>query len=234
MKKRRIKKYVLVLCVVFFFGYEVITWPDVRAVAKQNPKTTAFIERYKQRQIRKGKEPSISWKWAPYSKISRNFKVAVLVSEDINFFSHYGVDFEAVQFALQKAWEDKELPHGASTLTQQLAKNLWLSPSYNPFRKFKEAILTAELEYFLPKRRILELYMNVVEFGPGIYGVDAASRRYFGHSAASLTDEEAASLAASLPKPSKWHPGSGSREYQKRVRHVMYRMNRAWFSSRGM
>ena len=112
---------------------------------------------------------------------------------------------------------------------QQLAKNLWLSPSRNPLRKLEEAILTWQLERALPKRRILELYLNVVEFGPGVYGVEAASRRYFGKPAAEVTDDEAAELAASLPSPTTWHPGSSRRGYRRHVESIKRRMAKATF-----
>ena len=125
------------------------------------------------------------------------------------------------------------VPRGASTITQQLAKNLWLSPSRNPWRKVKEALLTIQLEQDLDKRRILELYLNVAEFGKGIYGAEAASRHYFGKSASGLSDGEAAQLAASLPKPSAWHPGSTSRAWQARTRIILDRMQRSrWLLGR--
>ncbi|HSF41888.1 MAG TPA: biosynthetic peptidoglycan transglycosylase, partial [Thermoanaerobaculia bacterium] len=111
--------------------------------------------------------------------------------------------------------------------TQQLAKNLWLSASYNPLRKVKEALLTRQLEKHLPKRRILELYLNFVEFGPGIYGAEAAARHYYGKSARSLTQRQAAELAASLPRPKSWHPGVKSKGYQRKVRAIERRMAKA-------
>jgi monofunctional biosynthetic peptidoglycan transglycosylase len=117
----------------------------------------------------------------------------------------------------------------ASTITQQLAKNLWLSPSYNPLRRVKEAILTWQLERTLPKRRILELYLNVVELGPGLYGVGAASRRYFGKATADLDEIEAAQLAAVLPRPGAWYPGAPSRAYQRYVEAIRRRMATADF-----
>ena len=130
---------------------------------------------------------------------------------------------------MREAWNKREFPRGASTLTQQLAKNLWLSPSRNPWRKVKEALLTIQLEKDLGKKRILELYLNVVEFGPGIYGAEAASRAYFARSSADLTDTEAAELVAGLPDPDRWHPGAGSRVANKRVAIILRRMRRARF-----
>jgi monofunctional biosynthetic peptidoglycan transglycosylase len=220
---------VLLLVLAAWMAWEALTWPDVAGLARQNPKTTAFIERYKARQRRAGKSADVAWSWVSYGRISPHLKRAVLVGEDINFFSHHGVDLAEVRSALSEAWEEHELPRGASTITQQLAKNLWLSPSRNPARKIKEALLTRGLERALGKRRILEIYLNVVEFGPGVFGAEAAARRYFGKSAANLTEREAAELAAGLPRPSRWHPGSSSKSYQSRVAKIMGRMSRATF-----
>jgi len=203
---------------------ELITWPDVAALADENPATTAFIARWEHDT---GEEAR--WTWVPYARISPHLKRAVLVSEDINFFSHHGFDTDEIGNALETAWKEKRFPRGASTLTQQLAKNLWLSPSRNPLRKLKEALLTRQLEEHLSKRRILELYLNVVELGPGIYGAEAASRHYFGESAAALDPRQAAELAASLPNPDDWHPGAKSRRYRNRVATVLRRMAKAQF-----
>jgi monofunctional glycosyltransferase len=208
--------------VVLFLLFELVTWPDVAALADENPETTAFIARWERRH---GEEAR--WTWVPYGSISPNLKRAVLVGEDINFFSHDGFERAELEKAMKDAWEEKTLPRGASTITQQLAKNLWLSGSYNPLRKVKEAMLTKQLEEHLSKRRILEIYLNVVELGPGIYGAEAASRRYFGKSAAGLSEWEAASLAAGLPNPTEWHPGSGSGRYKWRVGMIQGRMGKA-------
>jgi monofunctional biosynthetic peptidoglycan transglycosylase len=121
------------------------------------------------------------------------------------------------------------MPRGASTITQQLAKNLWLSRSRNPLRKAKEAVLTWQLEHRLPKRRILDLYLNVAEFGPGIYGVGAASQHYFGKAPADLDESEASQLAAVLPSPATWRPGATSPAYRRRVAAIERRMERAGF-----
>jgi monofunctional biosynthetic peptidoglycan transglycosylase len=153
----------------------------------------------------------------------------VLVAEDIGFFTHHGFALAEMQNALEDALRDRELPRGASTITQQLAKNLWLSPSRNPLRKAREALLTWQLERALSKRRILELYLNVVEFGPGIYGAGAASQRYFGKAPADLDESEAAQLAAALPNPAAWHPGAGSAAYRRHVAAIERRMSRAAF-----
>lgn len=224
-RRRRLFLVVLGLLAAWLV-WEAVTWPDVAALAKDRPETTAFIEKYRGLGIL-GPKKEVQWKWVSYSRISSNLKRAVIVSEDIRFFSHEGFDETEIRAALEDAWEDKELPRGASTLTQQLAKNLWLSASYNPLRKVKEAILTRQLEDNLSKRRILELYLNVAEFGRGIYGAEAAARHYYGKSARSLTERQAAELAASLPRPKSWHPGVKSRSYQRKVRSIQRRMAKA-------
>ncbi len=210
-----------------YLAWEALTWPDVSALATRRPVTTAFIERYKHGWLGLGAEKRVEWKWVPYSRISSNLKIAVLCGEDLRFFAHSGFDEEEMKAALQDAWDEKELPRGASTITQQLAKNLWLSPSYNPLRKVKEALLTHQLEKNLAKKRILHIYLNVAEFGPGIYGAEAAARHYFHKSAAGLSDQEAAQLAASLPAPKTWHPDGTTRGYRAHVRTVARRMARA-------
>jgi monofunctional biosynthetic peptidoglycan transglycosylase len=207
-------------------------WPRVGELATRAPRTTAFIERYRAAERAAGREGRVAWSWVRYDAISPDVKRAVLVAEDINFFSHRGFEMDEARRAVSRALEEGELPRGASTITQQLAKNLWLSPSRNPVRKLREAILTWQLERALGKRRILELYLNVVELGPGVYGVEAAARRYFAKAAAALGPAEAAQLAASLPRPARWHPGSRSAAYQAQVERILQRMDRAEFLRR--
>jgi len=208
-------------------GWEIATWPDVAALASENPESTAFLARWTARQREAGGKAEARLRFVPYRAISAELKVAVVVAEDIDFFSHRGFATAEIRAAARRAWEEKELPRGASTITQQLAKNLWLSPSRNPWRKVKEALLTRQLERHLGKRRILELYLNVVEFGPGVWGCESAARRYFGKPAAALTAGEAAQLAAGLPRPASWHPGIASRGYLARVERIAARARRA-------
>ena len=223
---------VLVLLVVGWLGWEVSRWPDVTALAARPPATTAFIERWREKQRAAGRSDRVDRTWIAYPAIAPAMKIAVLVAEDVNFFSHHGFDTGEMRQALTKAVGDLELPRGASTISQQLAKNLWLSPSRDPFRKAREAMLTWQLERTLGKRRILELYLNVVEFGPGVWGIESASRRYFGKPAADLGDDEAALLAAALPSPAAWHPGSSSAAYRRHVEGVRRRMDKAQFLRR--
>lgn len=213
----------LLLGVALFALHQAATWPDVAALASRPPETTAFIEAAR---VRRGVE-AVTWQWVPYDAISEHLKVAVVAAEDIEFFGHRGFATGEIAAALRDAWRERRLPRGASTITQQLAKNLWLSPSRDPWRKVKEALLTRQLERHLGKRRILELYLNVAELGPGIFGAEAASRHYFGKPAAALTAREAAELAAALPRPASWHPGVDSRWYRAYVETIGRRVERA-------
>ncbi len=207
-----------------FALFEWATWPEVAQLAEDYPKSTAFMDAWRAREKRAGRPGKAEWKPVPWARISDELKLAVVVAEDIDFFTHDGFAAAEMKKAIAAAWEEKELPRGASTITQQLAKNLWLSPSKNPLRKLKEALLTRQLERQLSKRRILELYLNVVELGPGVWGAEAAARRYFGKSAASLSAREAAMLAASLPRPSTWHPGVTSKGFERAIARVLGRM----------
>jgi monofunctional biosynthetic peptidoglycan transglycosylase len=219
------------ILLVAYVGWKAITWPNVAALAEDNPKSTAFIDAYRNRWFFPDRE--VEWQWVPYSRISKNLRRAVLVGEDGAFFGHEGFDTDEMKDAITRAIEKKRLPRGASTITQQLAKNLYLSPSRNPLRKIEEVILTRQLEAHLKKKRILEIYLNVVELGPGIYGAEAASRHYFGRSAANLSPHQAAQLAGSLPAPKTWHPGSDSKRYLWHVRWIERRMWRTgWVSGR--
>ena len=234
-RRRRLHRLAGCLCLLglgaaaAWAGWEAATWPDVRALATRAPTTTAFIERYKAEERRRGRPGEVALTWSPYGAVSPNVKRAVLVAEDINFFGHRGFEWTEMKSAVQEALEEGERPRGASTITQQLAKNLWLTPGRNPLRKLKEAALTWQLERTLSKRRILELYLNVVEFGPGVYGIGAAARTYFGASASALDEEQSALLAASLPRPSRWHPGVASPAYRRYAASIRARMDKAEF-----
>jgi len=207
-----------------------LTWPDVAALRDTNPDSTAFIDRY----LERSNQTRVDRAWVPASRISAHLKKAVVVAEDLEFFSHDGFSRHEMQQAVRKALAEGERLRGASTITQQLAKNLWLSPSRNPLRKVREAVLTKQLERHLTKTRILELYLNVVEFGPGVYGAESAARQYFSKSAADLDQREAAMLAASLPRPSQWHPGVSSLNYARRVDRLIARMDQVTFLDRSL
>jgi monofunctional biosynthetic peptidoglycan transglycosylase len=219
---------ILALAAVAWTGVAWATWPDVERLARERPDTTAFMRRYLERRVEQPDLPALRWAWAPLAETSVHAQRAVVSAEDMEFFHHRGFSSSEIRAAIQDALRGDDL-RGASTITQQLAKNLWLTPSRNPLRKVREALLTRQLERRLSKSRILEIYLNVVELGPGIYGVETAARHYFGGSAAALTARQAAMLAASLPRPSSWHPGVESRAYASYVDDVLGRMGRAEF-----
>jgi len=198
-------------------AWGVLTWPRVSALAVENPKTTAFIE------AARARGDHVEWSWVPYDRISLEVKKAVVAAEDMSFFSHHGFDAHELKVAARDAARGKRV-RGASTITQQVAKNLWLSSSRSPLRKLREALLTWQLERHLSKQRILELYLNVAQFGPEVYGVGAASDRYFGAPAGDLNSDQGAELAAGLPRPSSWHPGVSSRGYSRAVDRVRERV----------
>jgi monofunctional biosynthetic peptidoglycan transglycosylase len=204
------------------------TWPDVAALATEGPGETAFMRRYEERRAADASLPALRHRWVADADISLHVRRAFVSAEDMEFFHHDGFSTSELGVALREALSGERF-RGASTITQQLAKNVWLSPSRNPMRKVREVLLTRALEKHLTKRRILELYMNVVELGPGIYGVGAASEGYFGLSAVALGERDAAMLAASLPRPSSWHPGVEGRAYAAYVDDIVGRMGRADF-----
>jgi len=218
---------------LLFAAVEWLTWPDVGRLASEPPASTAFIEAYRARRRAAGEDTTVQWTWVSWDRISVHAKRAVVAAEDMEFFSHHGFSTSEMEVAFREALSGERF-RGASTITQQLAKNLWLSPSRNPWRKVKEALLTRSLEHHLGKRRILDLYLNVVEFGRGIYGVEAAAEHYFGIPAGMLSEHEAAQLAASLPRPASWHPGASSTAYARYVAEVEERMGRATFLWRAL
>jgi monofunctional biosynthetic peptidoglycan transglycosylase len=219
----------VILALLATVGYEIATWPNVGRLIRQDPRTTAFIEEYRARQRARGRSDAVEWHPVAYDQIAPSLRRAVVSGEDMEFFFHHGFSSAEIKDALAEAVRKFAIPRGASTITQQLAKNLWLSPSRNPLRKLKEALLTLQLEHDLPKQRILDLYLNVAEFGPGIYGAEAAAEHYFGEPAVQLSEEQAAELAAGLPRPSTWHPGRDSDAYRSYVAEIERRMARATF-----
>jgi monofunctional glycosyltransferase len=159
-----------------YVAYAYLTLPDVRVLAGTNPVSTAFIELRRDEAHAEGKSFTLRRRWVPYGRISSHLKRAVIVAEDSAFFEHEGLDYEQIKESLEATLEDGGPMRGASTITQQLAKNLYLSPTRNPVRKLKEIIITRRLETALTKRRIFEIYLNSIEWGDGIFGCEAAAR----------------------------------------------------------
>ena len=214
----------------FFYVYLTaifLTLPDVRPLATEAPETTAFIELRAREAKREARPVERVQRWVGYDDISLNLKRAVLTAEDSAFFDHDGFDYEELKKSAEM-WKRGDFSRGASTITQQLAKNLYLSPSRNPARKFKEVLITRLLEGALTKRRILELYLNVVEWGDGVYGADAAARTYFRVPASGLSAEQAALLAGSLINPRRYSPGAPPRRLRQRQAIILRRMRGGW------
>jgi monofunctional biosynthetic peptidoglycan transglycosylase len=207
-------------CLVAVLAFFLLT-PDVSKLRKQNPGKTSFMEYRENEAEKKGKKYRISQEWVPLSRVSPYLIKAVLIAEDDKFWKHEGFDYEAIQKAMEKDLKAKKFKLGGSTVSQQLAKNLYLSPAKNPLRKIAEAVITWRLEKILPKKRILELYLNVIEWGEGVFGAEAASRHYFAKSAAALSAEEASRLAAVLPNPRKYNP-AGDQRYVVNRSHLIY------------
>ena len=201
-----------------------ITLPDVAPLAREFPRTTAFMELRKARLAKESQSANLEYSPVPMSRIAPALARAVVVAEDARFYEHEGVDWEAVRGAFERDWKRRELGAGGSTLTQQLAKNLYLSPARTPWRKLREWAIARRLERNLSKPRILELYLNVVEFGPRTYGAEAASRRYFRKPAAALTAREAATLAAIIPSPRIYDPVRHRQRVERRANRILRRM----------
>ena len=224
----RIISIILVL-ILTYFVFDVgryFVYPNVASLKKSCPQKTAFMKYREKVWQEKGVKRRITNIWVPLSRVSPYVMKAVIIAEDDKFWSHEGFDFEAMQKALEKDIKKKKFKAGGSTISQQLAKNLYLSPSKNPIRKLKEAILTWRLERNLSKRRIMELYLNVAEWGDGIYGIEAAARKHYGKSAAGLTAREAAVLAAVIPNPRRYRTDGTSRyvgNQSERIYQIMVR-----------
>ncbi len=204
-KRRVIVALAVLLAIVLIVGLALwLSLPDVAYLIKENPKTTAFIELRKRQAKQRGTELQLQWKWRPLNKVSRYLRHAVVAAEDAKFWQHEGVDWDALEGVVEKTWETKTLKgRGGSTITQQLAKNLYLSPSRSLIRKLRELFIARRLEATLSKDRILELYVNVAEWGDGVFGAQAAARKWYRTSASRLSPAQAARLAVALPNPFK-------------------------------
>jgi monofunctional biosynthetic peptidoglycan transglycosylase len=226
MKPRRIARVALNAVAAGFgcLAYNYLTLPDVRPLATSNPSTTAFIELRAQQARASGKRPKHLQTWVGYSRISSSLKRAVLVAEDDAFWQHEGVDYQQLQESIEIDWARGQLVRGASTITQQLAKNLYLSPSRNPLRKLRELIIARRLEAELGKVRILEIYLNVIEWGDRVYGVDAASRTYFSLPASALGPSQSALLAGAIINPRVLNPARPTGRLIRRQQLILRRM----------
>ena len=207
-----------------FLAYLYLTLPDVRSLATVNPANTAFMELRAGEAAAAGRPVRRVQRWVPYSRISQSLKRSVLVAEDDAFWQHEGIDIEQIRASMEINMKRGLAVRGASTITQQLAKNLYLSPSRDPLRKLRELIIARRLEAALTKARIFELYLNVIEWGDGIWGVEAASRAYFGVPASALGPTEAALLAGAIVNPRVLNPAHPNGRLLGRQRIILGRM----------
>jgi monofunctional biosynthetic peptidoglycan transglycosylase len=205
-------------------SYAYLTLPDVRPLSTTNPKTTAFMELREREAAAAGKRLKRAQRWVPYSRISMNLRRAVLAAEDSAFFEHEGIDIAEIKKSIQTSIEKGQSLRGASTITQQLAKNLYLSPSRDPLRKTKELMITWRLETALSKARILEIYLNVIEWGDLVWGAEAAARIYFGVPASALSREQAALLAGAIINPRVYSPANLRGRLVRRQQIILARM----------
>lgn len=210
--------------IIYIFIYPLTV--DVSFLKKKAPELTAMMKHRMKQWQEKGKKIRLQKQWVSIDRISPYLVKAVLIGEDDKFYKHSGFDIEGIKKAIEKDIKEKKLKYGGSTITQQLAKNLYLTPSKNPVRKIQEAIITWRLERTLSKKRILELYLNIAEWGEGVFGAEAASRYHFGKSAIELSPMEAARLAAALPNPIKYSPSGNSKFIEKRTSLIYFIMQK--------
>lgn len=211
----------LVLLVQAWYFIQVCWWVN------HNPTSTSFMREQLGRLQQKNPKASLQHQWVPYNRISNHLKRAIIASEDANFAEHEGVDWAALQKAYEKNAKKGKVVRGGSTITQQLAKNLFLSGERSYVRKAQEMVITFMLEAVMDKRRIFEIYLNVAEWGSGVFGCEAASRKYFGIPAASLGPAEAARLAVMLPNPRYYGRKLDSNYLNRRASLILMRMNSA-------
>lgn len=221
---------VLVLVIAVLAG--VPSRSEVARLAKETPGATAMMRQRQQEARARGRKPRKQQSWIPISRVSRHLVHAVLSSEDQRFFGHEGVDWDAIRKSAETNWERGRLARGGSTITQQLAKNLFFSTHKTLLRKLQELLVARWLEDDLSKRRILELYLNVIEWGDGVYGCEAAARRYYGKSAADLDEREAAGLAAMIPNPRRINPRVSAARHERATRRVLWLMAHAGYIRR--
>jgi monofunctional biosynthetic peptidoglycan transglycosylase len=223
---RKWVKYTLVALLSVAIIYHSFILYRVFRLKSSNPQITALMEQRAEQAVAQGKPVARVQAWVGYDRISPHLVRAVLAGEDSRFFDHAGFDWEEIKKAIEEDWEKGEFKRGASTITQQLAKNLFLSTSKNPLRKLHEALITLEMEWILGKRRIIEIYLNVIEWGDQIYGAEAAARHYFNTTAALLNADQAAFLSAIIPGPNgAFHPEKNRARVERR-RNLIARLMR--------
>lgn len=224
--QRTIWRGVLAL-LVFVLLYQLWIFLHICWWVGHNPDSSAFMEDRLEILQEKNPEAELRHKWVPYKRISSNLKRAVIAAEDAKFTDHEGFDWEGIQKAYEKNLKKGKIVAGGSTISQQLAKNLFLSTKRTPWRKLEEAVITLMLEKMMSKRRIFEIYLNVIEWGNGVFGAEAAARHYYRISAANLGAEQSARLAAMIPNPRYYDKHRSARGLARRTGIILARMNYA-------
>jgi monofunctional biosynthetic peptidoglycan transglycosylase len=211
---------ILLLIVVMDTGYLIGIWPDWKIYAEGPILKSNFIRTYVTERYRHRDWPELRWQPVSINEIPQHMSRALIVAEDARFYSHSGIDTEALKDAMERNFSEKRFVFGGSTISQQTIKNIFLNPSRNPLRKWHEFVLTLGMEQNLRKKRILELYLNLAEFGRGIYGVNAAALYYWGIPASELSETQAIELAATLPSPVENNPATRTKAFLKRVDRI--------------
>lgn len=209
------------------FSYHLWIFVKIVWFIRFDPKTSAFMENGLDEIQEKNPDAVLKHRWIPYEKISINVKKAVIAAEDARFLDHEGFDWDAIQIAFEKNLRKGRIVAGGSTISQQLAKNLFLSKSKNPFRKMEEALITFMIEKIMSKRRILEIYLNIIEWGEGIFGIEAASQYYYKRSSTQVDAVQAATLAAIIPNPKYFQTRIKSSRVRKKAGILLCRMRMA-------
>jgi monofunctional biosynthetic peptidoglycan transglycosylase len=227
MARNRVGRWILrVVVLVAAVAFAWLAWISAHIAwyRYQPPRETAFMAQRMDELRAKGSKATLQYRWVPYARISQQLKRAMIAAEDAKFSEHDGFDWDGIEKALEKNRKKGRVVAGGSTITQQLAKNLFLSPTKSYWRKGGEAVVAVLLEAMLPKQRIFELYLNVIEWGDGVFGAEAAAQRYFGVSAAQLSAEQAARLAAMTPSPRVFERRPDSAYLDGRVATILARM----------
>ena len=218
---------ILVAAVALILLYQMWIFARIWWWVDHNPSDSAFMSARRDILLQKKPDATLRHQWVPYDRISMNLKRAVIAAEDAKFVDHEGFDWEGIQKAIEKNERKGKIVAGGSTISQQLAKNLFLSSKRTPWRKAEEAVITVMLEKMMDKRRILEIYLNVIEWGESVFGCEAAARHYYSVSAASLGPEQAARLAAMVPNPRFYDRNRNARGLQRKTGIILARMNSA-------
>jgi monofunctional glycosyltransferase len=235
---RRARRFVPLAVLGALLAFAAWVWvglpprSEVRALATTNPTRTRLMAQRAEEARAKGRQARVAQSWVPLSRVSRHLIHAVVASEDQNFFGHEGVDWKAIEESIERNVEKRRFARGGSTITQQLAKNLYFGTRKSLLRKARELVVAQWLEADLTKARILALYLNLIEWGDGVYGCEAAARHWYGKAASDLSASEAAGLAAMIPNPRRLNPRVNAARHERATRRVLWLMGLAGYLGR--